>query len=87
MIDKYTYQPKGDKENSPFFEEYRMKIYERREKSGLEQLYGDMRGVVVQVQTGDGLDYIKELYTMMPYRFHKGYINDTHKFYILTNTC
>ncbi|WP_367605872.1 hypothetical protein [Legionella sp. W05-934-2] len=86
MIDKFTYQPKGDKKNSDYFEEYRMKIYERREKTGLEQLFGDMKGVVVQVQTGDALDYIKELYSMMPYRFAKGYINNTHKIYILTNT-
>ena len=45
-----TTTPMGDKENSPFFDEYVTKIYERREECGLDELVGDMRGVVVQVE-------------------------------------
>ena len=33
-VDELTYQPKGDKKNSDFFEEYRIKVYERRKAAG-----------------------------------------------------
>lgn len=85
MINPKTYIPKGDKKNSDYFNEYRMKIYERRQLSGLDDLLGDMAAVVVQVQTGDALHYLKELYLMMPYRLAASYISDTHKIYCLTN--
>lgn len=86
MINPLHYHPKGDKENSLYFNEYKMKIFERRIASGLEELYGDMCAVVVQVQTGDAIAYLKELYSMTPYRYDKSYISDTHKVYCLVNT-
>lgn len=86
MIDPLKYTPKGDKKNSDYFNEYKDKIYHRRISSGLEDLYGDMCAVVVQVQTGDALDYLSEIYAMMPYRYKASYISTTHKFYCLVNT-
>ena len=49
-LDLMTYEPVGDKKNSDFFNEYRLKIYERRKASGLEELLGAMCAVVVQVE-------------------------------------
>jgi hypothetical protein len=86
MINPLKYKPKGDKQNSEYFHEYKTKILERRLASGLEELYGDMSAVLVQVQTGDAINYIKELYYMTPYRYARSYISDTHKFYCLENT-
>ncbi len=86
MINPMHYKPKGDKENSDYFNEYKTKIYERRIATGLEQLFGDMCAVVIQVQTGDAIKYLTELYSMTPYRYTKSYISDTHKIYCLTNT-
>jgi hypothetical protein len=86
MIVPLQYQPKGDKQNSAYFNEYKTKIFERRIASGLEELYGDMCGVVVQVQTGDALSYLQELYSMTPYRYAASYISETHKLYCLINT-
>ena len=54
-IDCLSYVPQGDKKNSDFFEEYRGKIYERRRAAGLEELLGDMRGIVIQIEHGDAL--------------------------------
>lgn len=82
-FDLLTYQHVGDKKNSEFFEEYRGKIYERRLSSGLDQLLGKMRGVVIQVETGDGLHYLEELYLMSPYRFEAAYQSATHNIYVL----
>lgn len=86
MIDPLKYRPKGDKQNSEYFQEYKDKIYQRRRSSGLEDLYGDMCAIIVQVQTGDALHYLSEIYAMMPYRYKASYISSTHKFYCLVNT-
>jgi hypothetical protein len=86
VINPLIYNPKGDKKNSDYFEEYRVKIYERRQSSGLDQMLGNLQALVVQVQTGDGFAYLKELYAMMPYRYSKSFITETHRVYILKNT-
>ena len=39
-LDLMTYEPLGDKKSSDFFNEYRLKIFERRKSSGLEDLLG-----------------------------------------------
>ncbi len=78
-----TWEPLGDKKNSDFFNEYRLKIYERRRVSGLEDLLGRICGLVVQVDHGDALAYMEELYLMTPYRFSCARLNETHKVYFL----
>ena len=82
-IDLQTYEPVGDKKNSDFFNEYRLKIYERRTSAGLDELFGDLRGLVVQVDHGDGVSYLEELYLMTPYRLTASYISETHRVYVL----
>lgn len=73
----------GDKENSPYFEEYIEKIYLHRESLGLDELITGIRAFVVQVNHGDALKYLGELYLMTPYRFTVGYQSSTHRAYIL----
>ena len=85
MINPLHYTPKGDKHNSEFFDEYRIKIYERRIASGLNDLLVGLCAVVVQVQTGDAINYIKELYVMTPYRYKTSFVSKTHKIYCLVN--
>ena len=82
-LDVMSYQPVGDKKNSEFFNEYRLKIYQRRKSTGLEELLEHICALVVQVENGDALPYIEELYLMTPYRFRDAYLNETHKIYIL----
>ena len=84
-FDIMNYEPEGDKKNSDFFNEYRLKIYQRRKSSGIDDLLGKIRGLVVQVDPGDALPYMSELYTMTPYRFTAAYTNATHNIYILTS--
>lgn len=83
-LDLMSWQPLGDKENSDFFNEYRLKIYERRRASGLEDLLQKICGIVVQVDHGDALAYLEELYLMTPYRLACVRLNDTHKIYFLS---
>ncbi len=82
-IDPLKYKPKGDKENSEFFETYKIKIYERRKSSGLEDLLDTIRALVVQVEHGDALSYLRELYLMGPYRFSAAFENQTHRIFVL----
>jgi len=82
-LDIMKYEPVGDKKNSDFFNEYRLKIYERRKKSGVEDLLDKICALVVQVQTDDALAYLEELYLMTPYRLLCCYMNKTHKMYFL----
>ena len=82
-MDLANYTPMGDKENSPFFDEYVPKIYERRAECGLDEIVGDMRGVVVQVENGDAINYLAELAAMGPYRFVDARVSSTHRIYVL----
>ncbi len=82
-LDIMAVAPAGDKKNSDFFNEYRLKIYERRKASGLDDLLSLMRGIIVQVQTGDGLAYLRELILMSPYRLDCVRRNDTHRIFFL----
>lgn len=84
-MDLMTYAPVGDKKNSDFFNEYRLKIYDRRRSSGLEDLLGAMRGVVLQVETGDGIACLEELYQMTTYRLVSTRLLETHRCYVLAN--
>lgn len=84
-FDEMSYQPLGDKKHSAFFEEYRQKIYERRKSSGLSELLGGMRAVVVQVEHGDGVSYLCELYLMGPYRLTAAFESETHRIFLLTS--
>lgn len=84
-IDLMAYKPAGDKKNSPMFEDYRGKIFDWRMKTGLQDLIKTIRGLVIQVETGDAIHYLDELHFMTPYRFAAAYRNASHNIYILTN--
>jgi len=82
-IDELTYEVRGDKHNSDFFDEYRIKIYERRKASGIEDLLGNLRALVVQVEHGDAIPYLQELYLMGPYRLKNCFRSSTHNIFVL----
>lgn len=82
-IDLKTYEPVGDKKNSDIFNEYRLKIYERRQSSGLEDLLNNMAAVVLSIEADDAIPYLSEVYLMTPYRLEAAYASDTHTVYVL----
>ena len=84
-FDEMSYQPLGDKKNSAFFDEYRQKIYERRNSSGLSELLGGMRAIVVQVEHADAVPYLCELYLMGPYRLTAAFQSTTHRVFMLAS--
>lgn len=83
MLDLSRYRPRGDKQNTPFFEEHLPQVYERRARSGLDELVGTMAALVVQVDHGHGLSYLAELALMGPYRYRECWLVETHRVYLL----
>jgi hypothetical protein len=55
MVDLVSYEPKGDKKNSCFFQDNLAWMYKRRSQSGLTPLVGAMKAVVIQMDRGDDL--------------------------------
>tara|TARA_Y100000589_G_scaffold317517_1_gene343714 strand:+ start:294 stop:1601 length:1308 start_codon:yes stop_codon:yes gene_type:complete len=86
-FDLMGYKPEGDKKNSDFFQEFLPKVYERRVSSGVDELLSSMAAVMIQVDPGDGINYLEELTIMGPYRFHSAHVDATHKVYVLKNSC
>ena len=83
MLELSTYKTKGDKQNTPFFEQNLPKVYERRSSSGLAQLVGGMAAVVIQVDHGNAIAYMAELALMGPYRYRECWLNESHRIYLL----
>jgi hypothetical protein len=83
MPDLSTYRPRGDKRNTPFFEHHLPLVYERRVRSGLDQLVGTMAALVVQVEHGHALPYMAELALMGPYRCQECRLIETHRLFLL----
>ncbi|MDF2368502.1 hypothetical protein, partial [Sneathiella sp.] len=51
--------------------------------SGIEDLVGNMRCLVTQVEPGTSIATMIELYEMTPYRHAASYVGETHKFHVL----
>ncbi|MCH2134175.1 MAG: hypothetical protein MK116_10535 [Phycisphaerales bacterium] len=84
-FDLKGYKPEGDKKNSEFFHEFLPKVYDRRVSSGLDEMLTRMAAVMIQVDPGDGINYLEELSVMGPYRFESAHVDATHKIYVLKN--
>ncbi len=82
-FDLMSYQPRGDKKNSEFFNEYLPQIYERRSASGIAELVGQMKAIILQVEPGAIFDTMVELYVMTPYRHTASYLGATHRFAVM----
>ncbi|MEB3323166.1 MAG: hypothetical protein VKI81_10130 [Synechococcaceae cyanobacterium] len=83
MIDLATYRPRGDKRNTPFFEEHLPRVYERRAAAGLDRLVGAMAAVVIQVDHGNALPYLAELALLTPFRLRECWLSETHRIHLL----
>ena len=82
-MDLMNYSPLGDKKNSDFFEEYLPRVYQRRADAGIDEIVGNMAGVVIQVDHGDAIAYLAELALMGPYRLTDSRLTATHRIFLL----
>ena len=59
----------GDKQNSPFFEEFLVKLLEERDEMGLTNMVHEIDAMMITVDPGHSIQYIGELCLMTPYHY------------------
>ena len=73
----------GDKQNSPFFEDYLSRLLEERDESGLTDRIHDIEAIMITVDPGHSIRYIGELCLMTPYHYLVTLESETHWTHIL----
>ena len=73
----------GDKQNSPFFEDYLGKLLEERDRVGLTDLIAEVDAIMMTVDPGHSIDYIAELALMTPYHYLVTLESETHWTHVL----
>lgn len=59
----------GDKQNSPFFEEYLVRLLEERDRVGLTDMIREIEALMITVDPGHSVQYIAELAFMTAYHY------------------
>jgi hypothetical protein len=83
MTDSLTFPRQGDKENSPFFEEYLVRLLEERDRVGLTDMIREIDAIMITVDPGHSIEYIAELALMTPYHYLVTLESETHWTHIL----
>jgi hypothetical protein len=73
----------GDKENSPFFEEYLQRLLKERDSSGLTEMIHEIDALMITVDPENSIDYIAELTLMTPYHYLVTLESEKHWTHIL----
>jgi len=83
MSQSLNFQRNGDKENSPFFEEYLVKLLEQRDQVGLTDMIYEIDAIMMTVDPGHSIEYIAELCLMTPYHYLVTLESESHWTHIL----
>ena len=73
----------GDKENSPFFEEYLQRLLEERDRLGLTEMVHEIDALMITVDPDHSIKYIAELCLMTPYHYLVTLESESHWTHIL----
>lgn len=73
----------GDKENSPFFEEYLIRLLEERDQMGLTDMIHEIDAMMITVDPGHSVQYIGELALMTAYHYLVSLESEQHWTHIL----
>ncbi|MGZ8250748.1 MAG: hypothetical protein ACXW1P_00260 [Methylophilaceae bacterium] len=73
----------GDKENSPFFEEYLVRLLEERDKLGLTAMIHEIDALMITVDPDHSIQYIAELALMTSYHYLVTLESEKHWTHIL----
>jgi len=79
----FGFERHGDKENSPFFEEYLERLLEERDRVGLTQMIHGMEAIMLTVDPGHSIGYIGEICLMTPYHYLVTLESEAHWTHIL----
>lgn len=73
----------GDKANSPFFEEFLVKLLEQRDRIGLTELIHQVDAMMIAVEPGHSVPYVGELCLMTPYHYLATIESERHYTHVL----
>lgn len=73
----------GDKENSPFFEDYLVRLLEERDRVGLTEMIHEIDAIMITVDPGHSIRYIAELALMTPYHYLVTLESESHWTHVL----
>ncbi len=83
MSTSLNFKRQGDKENSPFFEEYLQRILDERDRLGLTDMIREIEALMVTVDPDSSIEYIAELTLMTPYHYLVTLESESHWTHIL----
>lgn len=69
MSQSLSFPRYGDKQNSPFFEEFLVRLMEERDRTGLSQAVRQIDALMITVEPGNSVAYVAELCLMTPYNY------------------
>jgi len=73
----------GDKENSPFFEDYLCRLLEQRDQVGLTDMIYEIDAIMITVDPGHAIEYIAELALMTSYHYLVTLESESHWTHVL----
>lgn len=82
-MNSLDFERHGDKQNSPFFEEYLVRLLEERDRMGLTAMVHEIEALMITVDPGHSAQYIAELALMTPYRYLVSLESEAHWTHVL----
>jgi hypothetical protein len=82
-MDSLGFERHGDKQNSPFFEEYLVRLLEERDQIGLTELIHEIDALMITVDPGHAIEYIAELALMTSYHYLVTLESEAHWTHVL----
>jgi len=73
----------GDKQNSPFFEEFLQRLLEERDSVGLTDMVFEIDAIMLTVDPGSSIAYVGELCLMTPYHYLVTLESESHWTHVL----
>ena len=83
MTNSLAFNRQGDKSNSPFFEEFLVRLLEERDRVGLTDMIHQIEAIMLTVDPGHSVPYIGELCLMTPYHYLVTLESENHWTHIL----
>jgi len=83
QMNSLTHPKHGDKTNSPWFEEFLVKLLEDRDRIGLTDMIREVDAMMITVEPGCSVAYVSELALMTPYHYLVTLESATHWTHVL----
>lgn len=83
MTNSIGFPRQGDKKNSPFFEEYLVRLLEERDRVGLSDLIREIDALMITVEPGHSIQYVAEIALMTPYHYLVTLDSESHWTHVL----